>query len=326
MTKITRHLILLTSLYLLISAVSCDKKDFDPVYRERMREFVADISDYAKVIHPGFLVIPQNGIELVSDNGDEDGDPVQEYLSAIDANGQEDLFYGYKRDDKATPADERDYLISFLNMSKNNGNTILVTDYCSSHDNMDDSYTKNAGRGFISFAANHRELDNIPSYPAKPYQENAENINSISQVKNFLYLLNPENYHSKNALIEALTSTSYDLLIIDLFYSENEALTADDLIALKQKANGGSRLAVAYMSIGEAEEYRYYWQRAWLSDKPSWLDKENPDWEGNYKVKYWDPAWQEIIFGTEDSYLKKILDAGFDGVYLDIIEAYEYYE
>jgi cysteinyl-tRNA synthetase len=56
------------------------------------------------------------------------------------------------------------------------------------------------------------------------------------------------------------------------------------------------------------------------------MAEENPEWEGNYKVKYWEKEWQDIIFGNEDSYLQKILDAGFDGVYLDIIDAFEYFE
>ena len=56
------------------------------------------------------------------------------------------------------------------------------------------------------------------------------------------------------------------------------------------------------------------------------MDRENPDWEGNFKVKYWIEDWQKIIYGNEDSYLDKILEAHFDGVYLDIIDAFEYYE
>jgi len=56
------------------------------------------------------------------------------------------------------------------------------------------------------------------------------------------------------------------------------------------------------------------------------LEEENPNWEGNYKVRYWEPEWQDIIYGNDSSYLKKILDAGFDGVYLDIIDAFEYFE
>lgn len=83
---------------------------------------------------------------------------------------------------------------------------------------------------------------------------------------------------------------------------------------------------IAYMSIGEAEDYRYYWQTEWEINPPSWLAEENPNWPGNYKVRYWDLAWQEIIYGNDNSYLKKILDAGFDGVYLDIIDTFEYFE
>tara|TARA_Y100000782_G_C10186254_1_gene266778 strand:+ start:5809 stop:6066 length:258 start_codon:yes stop_codon:yes gene_type:complete len=60
--------------------------------------------------------------------------------------------------------------------------------------------------------------------------------------------------------------------------------------------------------------------------KPSFLAEENPDWEGNYNVKYWNTDWQNIIYGNNDAYVKKIIDTGFDGVYLDIIDAFEYFE
>ena len=60
--------------------------------------------------------------------------------------------------------------------------------------------------------------------------------------------------------------------------------------------------------------------------KPYFLAEENPDWEGNYKVKYWNTDWQNIIYGNNNAYVKKIIDAGFDGVYLDIIDAFEYFE
>jgi len=78
--------------------------------------------------------------------------------------------------------------------------------------------------------------------------------------------------------------------------------------------------------LGEAEDYRYYWKDEWKNNPPKWLEDENPDWEGNYKVKYWMKDWQNIIYGNSDSYLDKILSVGFDGVYLDIIDAFEYFE
>ncbi len=80
------------------------------------------------------------------------------------------------------------------------------------------------------------------------------------------------------------------------------------------------------MSTGEAESYRYYWQSSWNTNKPAWLDQENPDWQNNFKVKYWNPEWQSIIFENENSYDQKVIDANFDGVYLDIIDGFEYYE
>ena len=85
---------------------------------------------------------------------------------------------------------------------------------------------------------------------------------------------------------------------------------------------------ISYMSIGEAEDYRSYWKEEWEKFKtsPTWLYQENKRWRGNYKVFYWMTSWKSIIYGNDDSYLTSILNVGFDGVYLDIIDAYEYYE
>jgi cysteinyl-tRNA synthetase, unknown class len=321
--KYKKYRIVGLSIFLLVSACN---KDIDPIYRQRMREFITSIADYARNTNPDFLIVPQNGVELVTDGIDEPGAPSIEYLDAIDGNGQEDLFYGYDRDNKQTPGDESDYLIDFLNISKDRGNSILVTDYCSSAGNMDDSYAKNYSHGYVSFAASHRELDIIPTYPGEPYHSNSDDIETLEQVKNFLYLIDPQNFSSKTDFIQKVGATNYDLIIMDLFFDEGEAFNSTEIQQLKTKANGGKRLVVCYMSIGEAEDYRYYWQSSWRKGNPAWLDKENRQWEGNYKVHYWDPGWQSIIFGNNTSYAKKILDAGFDGAYLDIIEAFEYYE
>jgi len=314
-------------LLILITFFSCNKDDIpDLDFRQEMRDFVIGISEYSRINDPDFIIIPQNGIELVSNNGEETGSLNAGYSDAIDGNGQEDLFYGYNKDDQATPAEDNTYLRAFLDKSKNSGNVILVTDYCSTLSKMADSYLKNNQAGYISFAADHRELNNIPAYPSPVNGVNNNVITSLSQVKNFLYLINPENYSSKTAFMNAVTSTNYDLLIMDLFFDEATEFTAGEIAQLKNKANGGKRLVISYMSIGEAEDYRYYWQSGWKTGNPSWLDDENRAWKGNYKVWYWDPEWQKIIYGNDDSYVKKIINSGFDGVYLDIIEAFESYE
>lgn len=318
--------ILFLSLLLFSSACSKDDKIKGVDFKNEMRSFVINLSAYAKGQNINFLIIPQNGIELVSSNGDTDGQPVMNYLNAIDGNGQEDLFYGYNNDNQASPSSESAYLMALLNISKNSGKTILVTDYCSTPSKMDDAYSKCLSNNYISFTADQRDLNNIPSYPVPIRGENSNNITSLNSVANFLYLINPENYNSKTALINALASTNYDLVIVDLFFNDGSVLSSNEVNSLKTKANGGQRLVIAYMSIGEAEDYRYYWNSSWNNNQPAWLDKENPDWAGNYKVKYWEEDWQSIIFGNNDSYVKKVIDANFDGVYLDIIDAFEYYE
>ncbi|HEY6142944.1 MAG TPA: endo alpha-1,4 polygalactosaminidase [Flavobacterium sp.] len=298
----------------------------DTEAKQKMRDFVIGISQYSKGINPNFNIIPQNGIELVSKDGESLDQPSTEYLNAIDANGQEDLFYGYDNDDQKTPSEAISYLKGFLNLSKKAGKTILVTDYCSTPSKMNDSYLQNNNAGYVSFAASERELNIIPTIPATIYQENNVVVTSMSQVKNFLYLINPDNYTTKTDFINAVTATNYDLIIMDFFFHDGSEFSSTEINQLKNKANGGKRLVISYMSIGEAENYRYYWQSAWNTNKPAWLDAENPDWAGNFKVKYWNSDWQKIIYGNDDSYLKKIINAGFDGVYLDIIDAFEFYE
>jgi cysteinyl-tRNA synthetase len=123
----------------------------------------------------------------------------------------------------------------------------------------------------------------------------------------------------------AMRKTNYDVLIIDAFHNSVQ-LNKTDISLLKTKANGGKRLVVAYMSIGEAERYRWYWGATWKVGSPSFIHSVNPDWAGNYKVKYWSADWKKIIFGNDSPYTKKLLNSGFDGAYLDIIDAFEFFE
>ncbi|MBN1780404.1 endo alpha-1,4 polygalactosaminidase [bacterium] len=127
-------------------------------------------------------------------------------------------------------------------------------------------------------------------------------------------------YQLQNLDIEAVASTGFDLVIMD--YSaegdDETAFTAGEINTLKNSSWAGKSV-LAYLSIGEAEDYRFYWESSWKPGNPGWLLQENPEWEGNFKVEFWDLAWRNIIF----SYIDRILAAGFDGVYLDLIDAYE---
>lgn len=115
---------------------------------------------------------------------------------------------------------------------------------------MDKSYNQNKAAGYVSFAADQRDLFNIPSYPAQPRDVNSNDITSLSQAKNFLYIINPEKFSSKSDFIAAVKKTNFDVVLIDAFLND-ELWTASELAQLKKKANGGKRLVVSYMSIGK---------------------------------------------------------------------------
>lgn len=127
----------------------------------------------------------------------------------------------------------------------------------------------------------------------------------------------------------AIAETPLDLIVMDYAPHPKKDVeipyAAGDIAGLKSKPGGGRRLVIAYLSIGEAERYRSYWKSAWDAPetRPAWLGTENALWPGNYLVKFTDPEWQSIIFGTPESYLDRIIAAGFDGVYLDRADAFQ---
>ncbi len=328
MKRKNKQIKLICILLIFLSCVS-EQSEFvmeDINYREGMRSFVINLSNYARSYNHQFIIIPQNGVEIITKNAEPDGPLASEYINAINGIGQEDLFYGYDDDNEPTPEESKKYILSFLNTAKSHGLEILVIDYCSDKSYVDDSYTQSNLRNYISFAADSRELNSIPSYPLSIFGNNNSSVTNLAEAKNFLYLINADAYNTKQNFLDAIIPTNYDVVLIDLYFHGDIIFSKRDITSLKTKPDGGRRLVIAYMSIGEAEDYRYYWKNIWNFRPPSWLGDENPEWEGNFKVHYWEQEWQEIIYGNDDSYLKKIINAGFDGVYLDIIDAFEYFE
>ena len=135
-------------------------------------------------------------------------------------------------------------------------------------------------------------------------------------------------YQLQSAVPADLATSGFDIVVMDYSAdgSDESAYSATDVNTIRA---GDPGTVLAYFSIGEAEDYRYYFDSNWVrrlsgiprDDAPCWLALPNPDWGGNYKVQYWSAGWQGVIM----DYLDRIIDAGFDGVYLDIIDAYEYW-
>jgi uncharacterized protein (TIGR01370 family) len=84
--------------------------------------------------------------------------------------------------------------------------------------------------------------------------------------------------------------------------------------------NAQGKTIFSYVDIGEAENFRDYWQSSWNSNPPSFLLPENPNWPGDFGVKFWDPNWQKVMINEVQSIAK----AGYDGMFMDMSDTYKY--
>ena len=65
-------------------AVGCSRPIENVDFRQEMRDFVVEISRTARQQNPDFMVIPQNGLELIATGQEADGTLATDYLDAID--------------------------------------------------------------------------------------------------------------------------------------------------------------------------------------------------------------------------------------------------
>lgn len=117
-----------------------------------------------------------------------------------------------------------------------------------------------------------------------------------------------------------VAASDLDLIVLDPIVN-GERIDVETVPNLRRRPDGGRRLVLAYLSVGEAESYRAYWQPAWRETPPDWLGPENPRWPGSFAVKYWTPTWRTMIAG-EGGAIDALCAAGFDGVFLDRVDAY----
>jgi len=180
------------------------------------------------------------------------------------------------------------------------------------------------------------------------------NFRTIEPVKrspiihsSFLRDVDSWGYQSQDITVEEIAAAPHDMIVID--YSrdgtEEGEWTPEEIIEMK--ADG--KLLLASISIGEAEDYRFYWQRDWHEDfnnpcyetfydeyQRRWDYKNNctgsskdligaqsPSEQGKYAVQYWKNDWWTIAL---QPYLRKIIDQGFDGVYLEGVDMYDFWD
>ena len=290
-----------------------------------MVDLAAEIGSYARESKPDFLLIGNGAVGLLEVTEDNAEENVARLIRVLDGFFMESRFYDgrtengaeARRNNRATD----EFLTAMLEKPLRAERQVFTLDYVKGK-KIHIVQEMGAAAGYVSDGGD-TALDVIPD--RRPMNENTNDVTQLRQAKNFLVLLNPEHYKTRESYIKALSETNYDLLIVDLCY-DGHVLLPVETERLKHKANGGKRLLLSYMSIGEAEHYRPYWKTSWDDVRPHWLAEPNPAWEGNDKVRYWAQEWKEILYGSPDAYLDRIIDAGFDGAFLDVMDAWQYFK
>lgn len=120
-------------------------------------------------------------------------------------------------------------------------------------------------------------------------------------------------YNIVNVNFDMIKKTSYDVVIIDL-EKDGKLIDAETIKSLKTRADKPERQIFAYMSLGEAEDYRSYWKKEWKTNPPSWIGKENRIWKGNFEIKnLMQPEWLDIAKRNID----KAVASGYDGILIN---------
>lgn len=305
------------------SAAEGDAKISAP--ETEMVDLAAEIGSYVRERKPDFLLIGNGAVGLLEVTEDNAEENVARLIRVLDGFFMESRFYDgrtengaeARRNNRATD----EFLTAMLEKPLRAERQVFTLDYVKGK-KIHTVQEMGAAAGYVSDGGN-TALDVIPA--RRPMNENTNDVTQLRQAKNFLVLLNPEHYKTRESYIKALSETNYDLLIVDLYYGDRP-LSKEETMRLKRKANGGRRILLSYMSVGEAADYRPYWREKWNAERPHWLAEPNPEWPGSYKARYWSQEWHDLLYGSPDAYLDKIMAAGFDGAFLDVMDAWQYFK
>lgn len=131
----------------------------------------------------------------------------------------------------------------------------------------------------------------------------------------------------REGAVDLLARARCDMVVID---PTNTVLGSEDFETKSVVARlRRSKICIAYLNVGQAEDYRTWWRPYWVAPtteepgRPPYLLTVDPDgWPGNYPVAYWDFRWRTVLMGSPDAPLDRILADGFDGAYLDWVAGF----
>ena len=302
--------------------------------REEMRMFVQSISAFTRTYRPNFVILANGGLDLLVKR-----DPVEEnkvsparaYMRALDGVLQEGMFFDVRRGDRpfGTPPveDRQKPMLAQAEFAQRNGLKIFTLDFGKGNAVIDAAQKQARQRDYVSLVVDTPSTDihRLPTYPPRPIDENPTNILSLYMVKNFVVIRNSAPFGRQDSFAMKMHDTNYDMIAVEVFHGRRP-LSRQAVETLKYKKIGARRLVLAYMDIGSAASYHYYWRPGWREGSPFWISAPQRDDPDRYNVEYWREEWKQIISGDTDSYAYGLIAQGFDGVIIDGLETYKFFE
>jgi cysteinyl-tRNA synthetase len=305
---------------------------------QEMRNLVRDISKYARKFSLNFSIITSGGLEILEKEDAVDTtktSPATTYMRSIDGINIQGLNFhpplagkgsNSINTDKKTQAN----MIRLANIAKQRGLKVFVTDFGDNIKTIQESYNLNLPKGFVNFTAKNSGTEyifnNIPTTPFRPVNENSKNIVGLKSIQNYLYLIDSSKFDRQQDFVIALGNTNFDAVVVDVFHNGRKPFTKAAIQGMKFKKLGARRLVFAYMNIGVADNYRYYWKNNWVEGEPPFISGPSPGNPDKFYVEYWRSGWRNIITGNTKSYIYGIVKQGFDGVIIDGLDSFKFFE
>lgn len=201
------------------------------------------------------------------------------------------------------------------------GRRVVSIEACKTPADADSAYraaVRDQVATFVTVGAS--KMTGVPT--GHPWGENSAEVTSVNRVRNWLPLIRPNGYGSKDEWLRAVAATNYDMLLVDVAYRGVDGLTPADVRRLQYKETGARRLVLAVLPLGRAYDWRWYWQKGWHVGDPAFLFAPDANDPGAYVTMMDNPQWKELLGKT----LVGVVDSGFDGVVLDDVDTYLWFE
>ena len=320
------------------------KMDYLPLeirnYRAAMRDNLLMLIDYAKEQKPNFKIITHEGQELLtkslweynlegynlarqkhegiedsfflSRENFNDADPTEgtsayRYLNLVDAVAINNLYCGQGKETAVT---------------KRHNLGLISIDQCSDDESFDRAIISSVldKKMIYGFTDKEKAFKEILGLPV--INDSAQNVNEVKDAKNILFAIDDSLYEDKDAFINDLLKTNYDIIVIKPLFRHKQRFSSDDIRSLQFKKNGSRRLLISLMNVSEANPKDYFWKSNWKVGSPAWLVRPSFVEKDSVIAAYWDSNWQELIA----KHFKDIITTGFDGVFFTGIENHQYFE